>query len=110
MKLKLWVAFGTLLAAALGAQAQQNSRTLDPADPSDPSVSVPATVYASAMSGYTSAMKDGAPSPDKSWRTANDVVGGQTAHAGHQSQAAAPSEAPRRIEPAPASTEHHKHH
>jgi len=107
MKLKLWVAFGTLLAAALGAQAQQNSRTLNPADPS---AAVPVTVYASAMSGYTPAMKDGAPPPDKSWRAANDVVGGQTAHAAHQPQAPATSDAPRRAEPAATSTEHHKHH
>ena len=107
MKLKLWVAFGTLLAAALGAQAQQNSRTPDPADPSVP---VPATAYASAMSGYTPAMKDGAPSPDKSWRAANDAVGGQSTHTGHQSPAPAAAEAPRRTEPAAASTEHHKHH
>lgn len=107
MKLKLWVAFGTLLAAALGAQAQQNSRTPDPADPS---AAVPATVYASAMSGYTPAMKDGAPPPDKSWRAANDTVGGQTAHAAHQSPAPTAGETPRRTEPAAASTEHHKHH
>ena len=107
MKLKLWVAFGTLLAAALGAQAQQNSRTPDPADPS---VAVPPTVYASAMSGHTPAMQDGVPPPDKSWRAANDAVGGQAAHAAHQSQAPAPGEAPRRAAPAAASTEHHKHH
>ncbi len=107
MKLKLWVAFGTLLTAVLGAQAQQNSRTPDPADPS---VAVPATVYASAMSGYTPAMKDGVPPPDKSWRAANDAVGGQTAHAGHQSPAPAPGDAPRRAEPAAASAEQHKHH
>lgn len=107
MKLKLWVAFGTLLAAALGAQAQQNSRTPDPADPS---AAVPATVYASAMSGYTPAMTGGVPPPDKSWRAANDTVGAPNAHAGHQSPAPAPGEAPRRIEPAKSSTDHHKHH
>lgn len=107
MKLTPWVAFGTLFAAALGAQAQQNAPAPDPADPS---AAVPATVYLSAMSGHTPAMKNGTPPPDKSWRAANDAVGGQGAHAGHHAPAPAPSEAPRRIEPAAPAPEHHKHH
>ena len=133
MKLKLWVAFGSLITAALGAQAQQNSRTPDPADPS---ATVPASVYASAMTGYTPAMRDAAPPPDKNWRPANDAVAGQSAHAGHgpapahtghgpapahaghgsvpahagHAPAPAPTQAPRRDAPAPAAVEHHKHH
>ncbi len=107
MKLKLWVAFGTLLAAALGVQAQQNSRTPDGAEPS---VAVPAIAYNSALSGYTAAMKVGEPSPDKSWRAANDVVGGQSTHSGHESPAPAAGEEPRRTEPAAPPTAHHKHH
>lgn len=106
MTRKLWVAFGALLAAAPGAQAQQSSPTSDPADPA---AAVPATVYVSALSGYTPVMKDGAPSPDQAWRAANDAVGGQAAHNGHAMSAPAASEAPRKAAPTAAPTEH-KHH
>lgn len=106
MTRKLWVAFGALLAAALGAQAQQSAPKPDPADPA---AAVPATVYSSALSGYTPAMKDGAPPPDQAWRAANDAVGGQSAHAGHSMPAPAAGEAQRKTGPAAAPTEH-KHH
>jgi len=115
MKITLWVAFGTLLAAVSGAQARQNARTPDPADPS---IAVPAAVHASAMSGYTPAMQHGASPgaspPDKSWRAANDGVGGQGAHAGHEPQAPAPATgpaaAPRAGGFAAVPGGHHQHH
>lgn len=109
MKRKRWVALCALLAALPGVQAGQSSPKPDPADPR---VAVPAPAYASAMQDYLPAMKDGGPTPDRSWRTANAVVGGQNPHAGHQAPApaSAPTQpAPQRAEPAPASSEHHQH-
>ena len=106
MTRKLWVAFGVLLAAALGAQAQQSTPKPDPADPA---AAVQATLFASSLSGYTPAMKNGTPPPDQAWRAANDAVGGQAAHSGHEMAAPAASEAPRKAEPAAAPTQH-KHH
>ncbi len=110
MNLKPWVALGALL-HALGAQAQQPSRT---PDPTDPSVAVPATVYQSVLTGYAPAEKD-TPSPDKSWRAANDAVAGQPGHASHHAPAPAPAEVqpkPQQQRPAPAAApkDHHKHH
>lgn len=103
MNLKHWGASGILLAAALGAQAQQHVHTTAPAklaDPADAGIAVPAAAYVSAMSGYASAQKD-LPSPDKAWRAANETVAGQSGHAGHQ--APAPDrEAPGRSTIAPA--------
>lgn len=114
MNFPLWVAFGALLAAMPAAQAQQPVRTPDPADPS---AAVPATVYQSALAGYTPAPKD-APSPDKAWRAANDTVAGQPGHGAHGAHGAhsAPApeprtdEAPRQATPAAAPHAHRKHH
>ena len=108
MNLKTWVAFGALLSAALGAQAQQATPTSDPADPS---AAVPATVYVSVLSGNTPATSD-AQSPDKAWRGANDTVASQSGHAGHHGQAPEPrkDEAPRSAVPASPPQDHHKHH
>ncbi len=112
MNLKPWAALGALL-HALGAEAQQPSRT---PDPTDPSVAVPATVYQSALTGFTPAEKTTA-TPDKSWRAANDVVAGQPGHAGHHAPAPAqvpaqvqPQPQPQRPAPAAAPRDHHKHH
>ena len=133
MKLKLWAAFGTLLAAALGAQAQQSTRTPDPADAS---VAVPPTGYVSAMTNHSPTVKGGV-SPDKNWRAANAAVadpsadaghashgahaghaghGAHAGHAGHGNHAsqpghdAAPVQRPPGNAPANASEDHHKHH
>lgn len=108
MHLKTWAAFGILLSAALGAQAQQASRTPDPADPS---AAVPATTYVSVLTGVTSA-QSGSPSPDKAWRAANDTVAGQPGHAGHHSQApeARQDDAPPKAAPVSPPQDHHKHH
>ena len=97
MRFPVWAALGALLLAVPGAQAQQASRTSDPADPSAP---VPPTVYQSALAGDTPAPKDG-PAPDKAWRAANDSVAGQTGHGEH------PAPAPRKEE---ASQTPHRHH
>lgn len=114
MTLKRWVALCALLAALPGAHAGQ--RSAGP-DPTDPGAAVPAPAYASAMKGYTPAAKDGGPTPDRAWRAANDAVGRQDPHAGHHAPAPAPAQAlapaqpaPRCIEPAAASGDHHKHH
>lgn len=110
MHLQRWVAFGTLLAAAVHAHAGQPSPAPDPADPA---AAVPATVYQSALAGYTPAPKD-APTPDKAWRGANATVAGQPGHAGHHAPSPeVPKEAqpakPAPAKPAPAH-EHHQHH
>ena len=105
MNTKLWVALGTLL-HALGAQAQQPSRT---PDPTDPSVAVPATVYQSTLTASAPVAQD-TPSPDKAWRAANDTVAGQPGHAGHHSPEPAPNqEKPQRAAPAAAPKDPHKH-
>jgi len=113
MKRKPWLALCCLLAALAavlpGVQAGQRSPRPDPADPR---VAVPAPAYVSAMQDYLPAVKDGGPTPDRSWRAANDAVGGQSPHAGHQAPApaSASTEPPQRAKPAPASSEHHQHH
>lgn len=104
MKLKLWAAFGALLAAMPAAQAQQPSRTPDPADPSAP---VPPTVYQSALTGYAPAAKD-LPAPDKTWRAANATVAGQPDHGAHHAPEPKPEPEQRKDEAAP--QEHQKHH
>lgn len=111
MKRKQWLALCTLLAALAGAQAAQSSPRPDPADPG---VAVPPPAYVSAMKDYLPAMKDGGPTPDRSWRAANAAVAGQNPHAGHQAPGSAPASAPaqpapQRTESAPASSEHHQH-
>ena len=108
MNLKPWVALGALL-PALAVQAQQPSRS---PDPTDPSVAVPVTVYQSVLTGYASAEKD-TPTPDKSWRAANDAVAGQPGHAGHHAPTPAevqPKAQPPRPAPAAAPKDHNKHH
>ena len=113
MHLQRWVAFGTLLAAALHTHAAQPSRAPDSADPA---AHVPAITYQSALAGYSPAAKE-APAPDKAWRAANAAVAGQAGHAGHHAPAAqartddTPSgSAPARPAPAPAHARQHQHH
>jgi len=108
MNFTLRVALGTLLAAMPIAQAQQPSRTPDPADPAAP---VPPIVYQSALAGYTPGPKE-APSPDKLWRSANDIVAGQPGHGAHAAPAPEPrkDEAPRSGVPGTAPRKHHQHH
>lgn len=103
MHLHRWVAFGTLLAAALHAHAGQPSRAPDPADPA---ATVPAITYQSALAGYAPAPKD-TPAPDKAWRAANATVAGQPGHAGHHAPA---PEAPKAAPPAKPAHEHHEQH
>ena len=108
MTRKRWVALCALLSALPGVHAGQRSTAPDPADPG---VAVAAPAYASAMKDYAPAAKDGGPTPDRSWRAANDAVGGQDPHASHHAPASAPAQPePRRTEPAAASGAHHKHH
>lgn len=110
MTFKRWAALCALLAALPGAFAAERSTKPDPADPG---VAVPAPAYASAMKDYAPAVQGGGPTPDRSWRAANDAVGGQDPHAGHHAPAPASAPArpePRRIEPAAGSADHHKHH
>lgn len=105
MKHKLWLAFAALCAAALGAQAQQSTRTPDPADSS---VAVPATVYESVLSGQVPHATD-KQTPDQAWRAANDAVAAQPGHGGHHSAAPAPSqEAPRQAAPVAPPKDQHK--
>lgn len=113
MHLPRWVAFGTLLAAALCTQAVQAAQ---PPDPADPAAAVPAIAYQSALAGYTPAAKE-APAPDKVWRAANAAVAGQPGHATHHAPAPAPEArkeaTPARPAPAAAHSnqdQHHQHH
>jgi hypothetical protein len=105
MHLQRWLAFGTLLAAALHAHAGQPTRAPDPADPA---AAVPPTVYQSAMTGYTPAPKD-VPAPDKAWRAANATVAGQPGHAGHHGPAPEGHKDAPPAKPAPAHAPHQQH-
>lgn len=116
---------GALLVLPMYAHAQQ-SRPLP--DPADPAVAVPPTVYEPLISRPSSAPQDGQPTPDKSWRAANDAVGGASNHAGHDGHAGhgghgaeqhhqGHAAAPARSAPAtpakpadPAPVDHSKHH
>lgn len=73
MKPTIRVAFGALLAASLGAHAQPTQRSADPADPSAP---VPQLVYESSIPAPRAPAKEAEPSPDKTWREANQTVAG----------------------------------
>ena len=113
MHLQRWVAFGTLLAAALHTHAAQPSRAPDPADPA---ARVPAMTYQSALAGYSPAAKE-APAPDKAWRAANAAVAGQAGHAGHhapvaetRAEATPSGSAPARPGPAHAHAKQHQQH
>lgn len=114
----LAAAIGALLILPLYAQAQQ-SRPL--ADPADPAVAVPPTVFESVITRASPAPQDGQATPDKAWRAANDTVAGAPGHAGHavpgseqkpQAHAAAPapSSPAMPVKPAPAPVDHSKHH
>ncbi|WP_156885590.1 hypothetical protein [Massilia niastensis] len=119
MKLKLWAAIGAVLAVPFAAQAQQSHRA---ADPADPDVVVPPTVYESAIAGYSPLVQDTQATPDKSWRAANEAVARSQGHAGHGAHhgaesgqahgASAPPAAPAKpATPAsPAPADHSKHH
>ena len=114
----LAAATGALLALPMYAQAQQSRPS---ADPADPNVSVPPTVYESVIARSSPAPQDGQTTPDKSWRAANDVVAGTPGHAGHGAPgseqnhsghvaAPAPSTAAAPGKPAkPAPVDHSKH-
>ncbi|BDT59180.1 hypothetical protein MasN3_26740 [Massilia varians] len=120
MTSKLWAAaIGALLTLPICAQAQQ-SRPL--ADPADPTVAVPPTVYESVMTVHSRAPQDSQTTPDKSWRAANDAVAGLPGHAGHSdtggeqnkhgnNAAPAPSAPASPVKPvSPAPVDHSKHH
>lgn len=109
---------GALLILPMYAQAQQ-SRPL--ADPSDPAVTVPPTVYQSVIALSPPAPQDDQATPDKSWRAANDAVAVAPGHAGHAgpgseqkpaapAAASAPSSPAMPVKPAPAPVDHSKHH
>lgn len=80
MNQKLWAALGALLAAPLGALAQQSSHTPDPADPA---AAVVPTVYDSAFSHPAPPVQEAQPTPDKTWRAANAALANPPAHAAH---------------------------
>lgn len=115
----LAAAIGALLALPMYAQAQQSRPS---ADPADPSVSVPPTVYESVIARSSPVPQDGQTTPDKSWRAANDTVAGTPGHAGHGAPvseqnhsghvpAPAPSTAAAPGKPAnPVPVDHSKHH
>ena len=76
----LAAAFGVLLAAPLGALAQQSFPAPDPADPH---AAVPPVVYESAIARPAQSTRDAQPTPDKAWRAANDALAAPSGHAGH---------------------------
>lgn len=80
MNQKLWAAaLGALLAVPLASLAQQSSRTPDPADPA---AAVMPIVYESAFIRPAQPAQDRQPTPDKTWRAANDAVANPSVHAG----------------------------
>jgi len=97
MKLKLWAAaIGALLAVPVSALAQQSPHVPDPADPR---VAVPPAQYESAITSTAQPRTQQSElTPDKVWRTANDIVGQAPGHAGHGAG------------PAPASNQAHTGH
>jgi hypothetical protein len=108
--MQLATALGILMAVPF-AHAQQSSRQPDPLDPG---VAVPQPVYESAIAGYSRLPQNGAATPDKTWRQANDAVAGGAGHGANGAPPApaaahqhAPAPAPSK--PAPAATGH-KHH
>lgn len=117
----LAAAFGVLMAAPLGALAQQSFPALDPADPH---AAAPPIVYESAIPRPAQPAQEAQPTPDKAWRAANDALAAPSGHAGHVAQqaeqsgdkgaaaAAAPVHAgsPDGPRPQPAPVDHSKHH
>lgn len=115
----LAAAFGVLLAAPLGALAQQS---LPAPDPADPHAAAPAIVYESAIARPAQPTQDAQPTPDKAWRAANDALAAPSGHAGHgapqaeqsgdkgAAAAAVPTGAPDSPHPQPAPVDHSKHH
>jgi hypothetical protein len=115
----LAAAFGVLLAAPLGALAQQS---LPAPDPADPHAAAPAIVYKSAIARPAQPTQDAQPTPDKAWRAANDALAAPSGHAGHgapqaeqsgdkgAAAAAVPTGAPDGPHPQPAPVDHSKHH
>lgn len=110
--MQLASALGILLAVPF-AHAQQSPRQPDPLDPG---VAVPQPVYESAIAGYSRLPQNGAATPDKTWRQANDAVAGGAGHEAHGALLApaaahqhATAPAPSKPAPAPAATGH-KHH
>ena len=105
---------GALLAAPLGALAQQSARTPDPADPR---AAVLPIVYESAFSRPAAPPRDEQPTPDKAWRAANETVAAPpSGHGGHAAHGAAhaPATPATAAEPVPAlqpaPVDHSKHH
>ena len=76
----LAAAFGVLLAAPLGALAQQSFPAPDPADPH---AAAPAIAYESAIARPAQPAQEAQPTPDKAWRAANDALAAPSGHAGH---------------------------
>lgn len=79
----LAAAIGALLVLPPHAQAQHSRPGAGPADPTDPTVAVPPTVYRSVIAAPAPAPQGEQATPDKSWRAANDAVAGTSGHAGH---------------------------
>lgn len=94
-----WSGVAALALLPLAAMAQQARQT----GPADPNAPVPASRYVSAFRDYR-AVGDEQGSPDQAWRTANEAVADQGAHAGHGApKAGAPAAAPPAT-PAPTAT------
>ena len=109
MSFSYWSKAAALALLPLAAMAQQ-------AGPADPNAPVPASQYVSVFREYR-AVPDEQGSPDETWRTANQALADQDAHAAHgampntASQPAAPAAAPA-VTPAPADPHagHGSHH
>lgn len=85
-----WPGAAALALLPLAAMAQQAPQS----GPADPDAPVPAMRYVSAFKDYRAA-GDEQGSPDEAWRTANEAVADQGAHAGHgTAKAGAPAAAP----------------
>lgn len=110
---------GALLLLPMYAQAQQSRSS---ADPADPTVAVPRTVYESVIARPSPAPQDRQTTPDKSWRAANDAVADVAGHTGHGAPASEQNHNGHGAAPAPttpmapgkpanpAPVDHSKHH
>lgn len=112
MSFSSWSMVAALALVPLAAIAQQAQQ----ASPGDPNVPVPASRYVSTFRDYR-AVPDEQGTPDETWRTVNQALASQDAHAGYMapshaaSHAGAPVAAPVAT-PAPADPHagHGSHH
>lgn len=107
---KQWLALSACAALPLTVFAQQERATYNPTDANAPVIVVP---YESAFKGFRTANGD-EPSPDKTWRSANDEMGKLGGHAGHMKAEQAQPATSSAVKSAPArpdsAVDHSKHH